>query len=307
MQKDTKLESPRERRCPRILDQELSSLRERVFSQMNRILMGEDDLPKWMTHDRTVLRQKDPQKGNTADNYRPITCLPLMWKLLTGVIAEEMYNYLERENFFPEEQKGCKRGSRGTKDQLLIDKTVLKDCKKGHINLSMTWIDYRKAYDLAPHSWVNEYMKMFGIAEDLRTFLQKSMQQWRLSLTANGEDLGEVNVKRGIFQEDSLSPLLFVLSMVPLSLVLKKVSACYKWGKKEYKLNNLLFMDELKLYAKNGEQANTLVRTVCVFSNDIGMEFGLRKCGNLTIKKDKIEKSEGIKLADGEVMKQVGQ
>ena len=216
---------------------------------MNRILMGEDDLPEWMTHGRTVLCQKDPQKGNIADNYRPITCFPLMWKLLTGVIAEEMYNYLEREKILPEEQKGCKRGIRGTKDQLLIDKTVLKDCKKRHTNLSIAWIDYRKAFHLVPDNWVNEYMEIFGIAENLKTFLQKSMQQWRLSLTANGEDLGEVKFKRGIFEEDSLLPLLFVLSMVPLSLILKKVNLCYKWGKTEYKLNHLLFLDDLKLYA----------------------------------------------------------
>ena len=126
----------------------ISSLHERVSSQMNRILMGEDGLPEWMTHGRTVLCQKDPRKGNTADNYRSITCLPLMWKLLAEMIAEEMYNYLEREKILPEEQKRCKRGSRGTKDQVSIDKTVLKDCKKRHTNLSMAWIDYRKAYDL---------------------------------------------------------------------------------------------------------------------------------------------------------------
>ena len=54
---------------------------------MNRILMGEDDLPEWMAHGRTVLYQNDPQKGNIADNFWPIACLPLMWKLLTGVIA----------------------------------------------------------------------------------------------------------------------------------------------------------------------------------------------------------------------------
>ena len=262
---------------------------------MNRILMGEDDLPEWMTHGRTVLCQKDPRKVNTADNYRPITCLPLMWKLLTGVIAEEMYNYLEREKILPEEQKGCRRGSRGTKDQLLIDKKGLKDCRKRHTNLSMAWINYRKAYDLVPHSWVNECMEMFGIAENLRT--------WRLSLTVNGEDLGEVHVKRGIFQGDSLSPLMFVLSMVLLSLILKKVNACCKWGKKEYKLNHLLFMDDLKLYAKSEEQTNTLMRTVYVFSTDIGMEFGIKKCGILTMKRGKIGKSEGIKLPDGEVMK----
>ena len=106
--------------------------------------MGEDDLSEWMTHGRTVPFQKDPQKGNTADNYRPILCLPLMWKLLTGVIAEEMYKYLGREKILPEKQKRYKRGSHGTKDQLLIDKTVLKDCKKRHTNLSRAWIDYRK-------------------------------------------------------------------------------------------------------------------------------------------------------------------
>ena len=258
-----------------------------------------------MTHDRTVLCQKDPQKGNTADNYRPITYLPLMRRLLTRVIAEEMYNYLEREKSLPEEQKGCKRGSRGTKDQLLIDKTVLKDCKKRHTNLSMAWIDYRKAYDLVPHNLVNECMEIFGIAENLRTFLQKSMQQWRLSLTANGEDLREVNVKRGDIP--GRQSITIVLNVVPLSLILKKVNACYKWEKSECKLNYVLFMDDLKLYAKSEGQTNTLVRTVHVFSTDIGMEFGIKKCAILTMKRGEIVKSEGIKLLDGEVMKQVGQ
>ena len=55
-----------------------------------------------------------------------------MWKLLTGVIAEDMYDYFEQEKPLPEEQKGCRRGSRGTKVQLLIDKTVKKLQEKAH-------------------------------------------------------------------------------------------------------------------------------------------------------------------------------
>ena len=43
---------------------------------------------------------------------------------------------------------------------------------------------------------------------------------------------------------------LFVLSMVPLLLILRKVNARYEWGKKEYKLNHLWFMDDLKLFFK---------------------------------------------------------
>ena len=60
----------------------------------------------------------------------------------------------------------------------------------------------------------------------MRTFLQKIIKQWRLLLTANDEDQGEDNVKRGIFQGDSLSPLLFMLNMVPLSLIIMKVNVC---------------------------------------------------------------------------------
>ena len=78
--------------------------------------------------------------------------------------------------------------------------------------------------------------------------------------------------------------MLFVLSMIPLSLVLRKVNACYEWEKKEYKLNDLLFMDDLKLFGKNEEQIDSLVRKVHIFSTDIGMEFGLRKCGVVTLK-----------------------
>ena len=112
-------------------------------------------------------------------------------------------------------------------DQLLIDKTVLKDCKKRHTNLSMAWIDYQKEYGFVPHSWINECIELFGIADNVRNFLEKSMEQWKLSLASNGEDLGEVDVKRRIFHGDSLSPLLFVLSMVPLSLILRRVNTSY--------------------------------------------------------------------------------
>ena len=99
----------------------------------------------------------------------------MMWKLLTGIVAEEMYTYLERENFLLEEQKGCKRGIRGTKDQSLIYKTVLTDCKKIHTNLAMSWIDYKKAYDFAPHIWICECVEVFGVAENVTTFPKRSI------------------------------------------------------------------------------------------------------------------------------------
>ena len=84
---------------------------------------------------------------------------------------------MENENLLPEEQKGCRRKSRGTKDQLLIDKTILKDCRKRRTNLAMAWIDYRKAYDFVPHSWILECLDMLGIADNVRSFFGEKCEE----------------------------------------------------------------------------------------------------------------------------------
>ena len=55
---------------------------------------------------------KDPAKGNAVDNYRPVSCLPFIWKLSTGgVVSESMYNFLVKYNLLPEEKMGCRKGS----------------------------------------------------------------------------------------------------------------------------------------------------------------------------------------------------
>ena len=87
--------------------------------------------------------------------------------------------------------------------------------------------------------------------------------------------MAKVNITRGIFQGDSLSPLLFVICLIPLSHVLHKAKARYILGGGE-KINHLLFMDDLKLCGKNENEIKVLVSTVEVFSKGIGIEFGFK-------------------------------
>ena len=131
------------------------------------------------------------------------------------------------------------------------------------------------------------------------------MKKWKLLLNSNGSDLCKVDVSRGIFQGDSLSPLIFVICIVPLSLLLRKVKASNEWGRKEFKLNHLLFMDDVRLFGKSDDQIDSLVQTVFTFSEDIGMEFGLKKCGVVILKKGKLVKFDGIHLPNQEIMKEV--
>ena len=48
------------------------------------------------------------------------------------------------------------------------------------------------------------------------------MEKWEVMLCSGNSELGEVEIKRGIFQGHSLSPLVFVLALIPLSLILRK-------------------------------------------------------------------------------------
>ena len=72
-----------------------SSLHERIAHQQLQECLVHGNVPTWMTEARTVLIMKDIKKGNVASNYRPITCLPMMYKLLTGIIAEDLYSHIE--------------------------------------------------------------------------------------------------------------------------------------------------------------------------------------------------------------------
>ena len=73
-----------------------------------------------MVEGRTLI-MKGKSKATLVENYRPIACLNVSWKLLTGIFAEKTYLYLLVSKLLLYEQKGCGKGSRDTKDHLVLD------------------------------------------------------------------------------------------------------------------------------------------------------------------------------------------
>ena len=129
------------------------------------------------------------------------------------------------------------------------------------------------------------------------------MESWQTILMSGNEELARVNIQRGIFQGDTLSPSLFVIGLIPLSHILRKVNAGYQLGKRQHnKINYLLFMDDLKLYGNSEKEAERLTNTVRIFSNDIAMEFGLSKCSHVTMKAGKLVSVGGMELSSGKVI-----
>ena len=91
-----------------------------------------------------------------------------------------------------------------------------------------------------------------------------SMEKGKVVLCSRNSELGEVEIKEELFQGDSFSPLMFVLALIPLSLILRKTKAAYEFSESHEKINHLLFMDDLKLYSRIEKGLDSLVQTVRV-------------------------------------------
>ena len=76
---------------------------------------------------------KDSQKGPIPSNYRQITRLCTTWKALSGIIVAKMSKHVAQ--YMSKAQKGIGSNTRGTKQRLLVDRTVTQDCKKRDRNL----------------------------------------------------------------------------------------------------------------------------------------------------------------------------
>ena len=117
-----------------------------------------------------------------------------------------------------------------------------------------------------------------------------------MELTARGRSLAEAKIQRGIFQGEALSPLLFIIAMMPLNHILRKKAVGYKLSRSQEKSNPLMYMDDIKLFAKNEKELETLIYAVRIYSQDIGMEFGIEKCAALVMKSGKRHLTDGMQL-----------
>ena len=175
---------------------------------------------------------------------------------------------------------------------------ILENCKKRKRNLSCAWIDYKKSFDSVPHEWILRSLELFKVSLRIVDFLNHNMTNWKTQITLTYEKgalmSDNINIKNGIFRGNSLSPLLLDISLIPLSLELN--SSCYGYKIRTEQITHLLFMDDLKLYAKDDSELEGLVRIVKEFIYDIGMAFELSKCAKATFKRGKLKKYDHVRL-----------
>ena len=138
---------------------------------------------------------------------------------------------------------------------------------------------------------------MFEKSSKIIKFIEYAMKNWR----AGGNSLIEIEIQRGIFLGDVLSPLLFMIAMVPLNHILTHwMLQNLKMGRKIQPPN----VHRRPQTGKNEKELEILMQAVRIFIEDIRMEFGIeKKCTMLIMKSRKRQMIEGIEKESERIRK----
>ena len=150
--------------------------------------------------------------------------------------------------------------------------------------LKTSWIDVKKAFDSIEHSYLIKCIKSYNFPDWIIKFIEIIISKWKLDIRSNNTKILEKTIQKGILQGDSLSPLLFVLCMDPLS---RKLNSKYPTlqipaGDNMHCTNHLLFIDDLKLLAENEETLDKLMKETKNFFNVICLEMNKEKSASNT-------------------------
>jgi hypothetical protein len=99
----------------------------------------------------------------------------------------------------------------------MISKAIYEYCKRRKKNLSIAWIDYQKAFDSVRHSWVEKSIEFVAVNSKIVKFCELSMEKGNIMLQLKTKQevmqSQPIQIQRGIFQGDSLLPLVFCIAL----------------------------------------------------------------------------------------------
>ena len=117
-----------------------------------------------------------------------------------------------------EKQKGVRSGIVGTKECIL--EALAERAEKKWIEV---FYDFEKAFDSVSHKMLKKMMKAYKFPESPRKLIEFILDNSKIKMYQGKDEIGDIEIKSGVLQGDSLSPFLFILTLDPLIKILTKM------------------------------------------------------------------------------------
>ena len=244
-----------------------------------------------------ILLPKPDKDKRLLANWRPISLLNHVYKILSGALAERLKPTLP--HIINTDQKGFVTGRyigeciRNTYDIIEYAKS------KSRAGLLLL-IDFEKAFDSISHSFIIKCLKFFGFGYSFIKWINVLLNDVSSCINHCGNISERFKVGRSCRQGDPISPYLFIICVEILALKIREDQSVkgFKLGNFEQKLD--FYADDLTAYLDGSESSlKNLVGILDRFKNISGLKINLSKCKAVWIGKNRffnIKLCENLKL-----------
>ena len=190
-----------------------------------------------------VPKVRDPVK---LEQYRPISLVGAMYKIIAKVLAERIKNVLP---YVIDKSQSTFLKGRGILDSALMANEVVEDLRRGGSSGLCLKMDFEKAYDSVRWEFLYDMLQRMGFHYRWILWIRGCMESASVSVLVNGSPTEEFTPSRGLRQGDPLAPFLFLVVTEGLAgLVREAVKANLltglKVGRKEIVMSLLQFADD---------------------------------------------------------------
>ena len=242
-----------------------------MFTNMFNRCLREGKLPNSWKDASVIIIHK---KGDTADikNYRPISLLPITYKVFSQVILRRMLRTLDQHR--PREQAGFRSGF-STIDHIQVISQLQEKADEYNIPLCFAFVDYEKAFDSIEFNPLFESLENQGVEAAYITLL-RDLYNGATSTLKLHRDSDKIKLQRGVRQGDNISPKLFTACLQ--DAIINKIN----WEDKGINidgehLSHLIFADYIVLVAKSPEELESMLTDIQLASKPVGLSMNLSK------------------------------
>lgn len=204
-----------------------------------------------------------------TSNYRPISILPCLSKLLERVMYNRLYKHLTNNDLLYEKQFGFQK-QHSTEHAVMSLTNDISDAFNNDQYTLGLFIDLSKAFDTVDHNILLTKLENYGVRDSNLHWFRSYLTNRKQRVELDKETSTEQKIKCGVPQGSILGPLLFILYVNDIY----KTSAILKF---------ILFADDTNIFFSN-HNINELFR---IINRELTLIEEWFKCNKLSLNTNK--------------------
>lgn len=232
----------------------LPSVHRFLATLYNKILfISQASPPSWCTAHISLIH-KSGDSSNPA-NFRPIALTSVLGKIFHKILASRLEQYaIDSEIIDQDIQKGFLKGINGVIEHTFSMSAILEHARSNGLPVSITFIDLRNAFGSIAHNLIYDTLELLKIPLQIRKYIKNAYSQLNACIRTKKWSSSNFNIKRGVFQGDTLSPIIFLLVFNPIIRLVDTLQSGEFRFKIRTQKNNDLPKEGASIYVKWDEE-----------------------------------------------------